>query len=276
MDDGAVCQILPTPPLTLEADCIGVFNIADFASIGGLGALSFAKDRFTLLRETQNEHEWHGVFSLGPNRIPDLEINLDSGPQWLFRSTVMRIFEGGAFVEGKTPLITEINFTIAEFADFDGMLLPRLAYRDSWRYVSTPIPHVGKSIPPGEGRVIYERLSAKKLLSNPFQTDLAESIFRNGNQVFDSAFRVNYRIGSNEAIVDGTPVVLKAPATLRLAHDLHRLVLSTDDARANLHQPSETDTRRATLVSIGAGVVTFILLLTILNLIQRHKRAQLS
>lgn len=198
-------RYLRRPPASLNLDCIPMFNLSDGHTVVGGLALSTILRTCKLLCVDRQDSAVKYRFALDDAETNIIELLFATDEPLRLLSLTFDILRP----DGAKELKLRIHYHVAEWAEYDGILLPKVAYRDSYSFARDI--HRVKGIAPQKSRCILRRISARsQSLAAPAAT-LFAPLAQQGDLVHDERLNLMYNIGGDYIVVDGHRFKVAAP-----------------------------------------------------------------
>ena len=224
-------------------DCLGLFNVAPWGSFVGRLPLSEVVRRCRLRTATRDDTLDQYRLDLSPDGRSQIEISVEAGPPLRLHTVALEAFRLTPEKELGARRF-RIVYHVDEWDEFDGLLLPKRAYRDGYT------DRTGEM-----GRAVYQRNTARDRSMDPPARDNFEVERYPGLRVYDNCLSLTYEIGTSDILVDGFEYHTVEPLTEDVARRLPFILDSTMAATAI--KPTSVSTSERFAVDRLGRTVTF-------------------
>lgn len=269
-----IVRVMRRPPTALEFDCLPMFNLCDGPTVAAGRSLSDILATCDVLEQSIDGSQLRYLLAFDEERLYEVQLIFDRQPQLRLLSLRYDIkVPAGETLAGNVK--TRIHYHVGAWAEYDGMLLPKVAYRDGYAF-DHPI-YEARGIAPQVSRTIFEREFARDRSNDPPSEGEFVPVFQSGDWVDDERANLRYKMGSDELSVDGFQYRLSDPIQEDPGPQLPRLIADSPTETpipiANIRQ-FQPEQRRSFRRALTFGGIAFVASLVCLTIARRWAKRE--
>jgi hypothetical protein len=223
-DEADSVRIRGRRPTNLDHDCFAFFNVVDGPSLGTAMSLTEVLNSLPIVEQRSDGQRCRIIFANGADGRHRIAFEFDLHPSCRLSAVTSDVVipEGEAHA-GEVK--SRVHYHVVEWAEFDGMVLPSVAYRDGYLFYSR-VREALNGFEPTVSRTVIRRTSASQRISERLYSAAIRIL--PGDRVHDERADLRYIYGADVATVSGFGVRLQEPIRSDLLPQLADMVTSQD------------------------------------------------